>query len=100
MVAEIQYKTMFYRYCETPTLVLLGISAVAISAPPLVSLALLVFGVVLVTVDLIVYVIRFRSLPPNESLNLPSERRLTLHRVAVIFSMLIVMIRAGAVLYM
>ena len=100
MVAEIRYKTLLYRYFETPTPVLLGVSAVAILAPPLVSVVALALGAVLVTVDFIVYIVRFRSLPSTESVNPPSERRLTLHRFAVIFSLVMVMFRAGNIGYM
>ena len=100
MLAEIQYKTLLYRYFETPTAVLLGVSAIAILAPPMVSVVALVVGAVLVTVDFVVYGVRFRSLPSNENINPPSERRLTIHRFAVILSLVMVMFRAGAIAYM
>ena len=75
-IAEPAYKTLFYRCASLPPDVFFGILLVAVLSPRLVSIAAVGLGLVFVIGETVVYLIRFRALPPSESWNPPAPKRL------------------------
>ena len=98
-IAEPAYKTLFYRLAFAPPPVSLGIVLVAVLSPRLLSIAAVGLGLVVVIGETVVYLIRFRALPPSESWNPPVPKRLkdrlTLQGLALHWCIWFVMFRAA-----
>lgn len=97
-IAEPVYKTLFYRHAFAPPLVSLGIVLAAVLSPRLVSIAAVGLGLLVVIGETVVYLTRFRALPPSESWNPPLPKRLidrlTLQGLALTCSHTFVIFRA------
>ncbi len=96
-IAEPAYKTLFYRFASLPPGIFFVILLVAVLSPSLVSRVAVGLGLVVVIGETVVYLIRFRALPPSESWNPPVPKRLkdqlTLQRFASIMSTMFVISR-------
>lgn len=77
MLLERPYKTLFYRYAEAPALLTFGIGLLAVVSPRPVSVTAIVLGFLLIVGETVVYLVRFRSLPPSASWHPPSAKHLT-----------------------